>query len=96
MVRQRTLSSGNLTDTPQERDRRRKTLPGMASWGVGPETCRQCGYWAGGNRNVDGTLRKAICHKAQMLLPGLPPIPHWAACCKYFEANPNPPAVYLR
>ena len=95
MPKQKGLSgSGHLTDTPEESDRRRKTLPGMASWGIGPQTCRECDYWAGGNRDRAGLLRRAICRKAQMLLPGLPPIPQWAACCKYLQARLAPPEVY--
>jgi len=86
-----------LTEPAEVREARRLTLPGQADWGVGPETCRECLYWQGGNRMSDGTLKKARCQKAQQLTPGLPAIPHWAPRCKkYFTPNLDPPKVFVK
>lgn len=90
------MKSSHLIESQEDKQRRRLTIPGQASWGEGPKTCRECEYWKGGNRNSDGTLRKAPCQKAQMMLPGLPAIPHWAAACKYFVQNPSPLEVAIR
>jgi hypothetical protein len=40
-----------------------------------------------------GALKPAICRKARQLLLGrwLPPVPHYAHSCRFFEANPSPP-----
>jgi hypothetical protein len=85
-----------MTESATDQQRRRLTIPGQASWGVGPETCRECSYWKGGNRYQHGGLKKAPCQKAQMMLPGLPNIPHWAPCCRFFERSVSAPAVYPR
>lgn len=76
------------------RDKRTRTFPGMASWGGGPQTCRQCAFWKGGNRYAIGTLKPAPCQKAaQMMGTGLPAVPHWAPACKYYQENPAPPGI---
>lgn len=90
------MKQSHLIETEEERRRRRLTIPGQASWGEGPETCRECSYWKGGNRNTDGQLRKAPCQKAQMMMPGLPAIPHWAPRCKYFTRNASPPEAWVQ
>jgi hypothetical protein len=71
------------------------TEPGQADW-ARPDaatTCRGCLFWAGGKRDRWGALKPAICRKAQqmLLLRRLPPVPHHAHSCRFFEANPSPP-----
>jgi hypothetical protein len=71
------------------------TEPGQADW-ARPDsatTCRACLFWSGATRDHWGALKPAICRKARRLLPGrrLPPVPHYAHSCRFFEANPSPP-----
>jgi hypothetical protein len=69
--------------------------PGQADWARpdAAETCRTCLFWSGAKRDRWGALKPAICRKARQLLPGrrLPPVPHHAHSCRFFEANPSPP-----
>lgn len=71
------------------------TEPGQADWARpdAAETCRACLFWNGAKRDRWGALKPAICRKARQLLPGrpLPPVPHHAHGCRFFEANPSPP-----
>ena len=71
------------------------TEPGQEDWARpdAAETCRGCLFWSGGKRDRWGALKPAICRKARQLLPGrrLPPVPHHAHSCRFFEANPSPP-----
>jgi hypothetical protein len=71
------------------------TEPDQADWARpdAAETCRACLFWAGAKRDRWGALKPAICRKARQLLLGrpLPPIPHHAHSCRFFEPNPAPP-----
>src|SRR3984885_8638378 len=57
------------------------------------ETCCVCLFWSGEKRDRWGALKPAICRKARQLLLGrrLPPVPHHAHSCRFFEPNPTPP-----
>jgi hypothetical protein len=77
--------------------------------GTGPagKTCRECGHFEvqhGDNEGAPTTfsytqadlnLKPGTCAKfsAMMRVNSGPSFPHSAAACRYFEANPNPPAV---
>lgn len=90
------LSSNlRLTETDDMRAKRARTFPGMADWaGPGPQTCRECEYWCGGNRFANGALKPAPCQKAAALVGhDLPGVPHYAPACKYFIAAPAPPGL---
>lgn len=83
-------------------DRAVRTPRGMAFWiGTGPQgsTCRECkfytfeGYKA--NRgNKGGMLKNGRCQKYESLMRAHgPTIPCELSACKYFDQNPNPPAI---
>ena len=72
------------------------TEPGQAHFAIGPHTCRSCDHWANkrAERDKHLNLKPARCLKAlelSMNRDGIPPIPHSATSCRYFQANPNPP-----
>lgn len=85
----------------------RATHPGMAHFaGTGPHgsTCRECIFWnhqthdyRSKNGKHRGVIMPAICKKYRALMhyEG-PKIPDEAQACKYFEANPEPPARFAK
>ena len=79
--------------------------PGMAHFaGSGPagKVCRECKFFASlghhEKRGVHGgRLKDATCRKYSALMNGEGPrVPPSASACKFFEENPNPPAMFDR
>ena len=75
------------------------TEPGQAHFASdNNHTCRECDHWANkrAERDKHLNLKPARCLKAlelSMNRDGIPPIPHSATSCRYFQANPNPPEL---
>jgi hypothetical protein len=71
------------------------TEPGQADWARpdAVETCRLCLFWSGAKRDRWARSSRRSAAKARQLLPGrrLPPVPHYAHSCRFFERNPSPP-----
>ena len=82
------------------RDRRRLTVPGMASWGgEGPlgHACHQCTHWkADGYRISNGQLRPGECQKYTAMMGGKrgPRVPPMTATCRYFRLDPKSLPLY--
>jgi hypothetical protein len=85
---------------------RRATYAGMASWAMtGPAgtTCRECLHWNGCGKDTGyvatwRTLKARPCAKYRSLMNNKTgaAVPHDAPSCRFFQANPNPPAIYAK
>lgn len=101
------LGQDNLFEPPGLIEKKRATVPGMASWGgEGPAgtTCRECmhwkfearnGYFAASHETRPRSIKDHRCDKAVRMLqqPLAPKIHHGQPSCKYFERNNAPPDV---
>jgi hypothetical protein len=91
------IGSSHLTiSNAQLESLARATVPGQASWAVGPQTCRECVSWSNcGRSSKPGVaLKPRACEKFRQLTGKIgPAIPHNARACRFFELNAAPPAI---
>jgi hypothetical protein len=97
------VSADHLTTIDREAERRQqRTYAGQASW-ADPDsgkTCRQCSHWTGCGQGTGyvakwRTLKPRPCAKYRALMNGKvgAAVPHDAFSCRFFEADPQPPAI---
>jgi hypothetical protein len=84
MIGSRNLTNGNT----QFEALARATVPGQASWAVGPQTCSECASWTNCGRSTKaGALKPRACEKFRQLMGKIgPAIPDKTLACKFFEA----------
>lgn len=101
------IGQDNLFEPPGLIEKKKLTVPGMASWGgEGPEgtTCRECihwtfdkqhGYFAKTHETHPNCIKAHRCDKAVRMLqqPLAPKIAHDQPSCKYFERDHAPPPL---